>query len=130
LVVVFTIACPDITKHEVVETDEYVVLASDGFSRNVSKRLILGVWNHITNAEAVEFINMELASGQELHTIAGNLMNHCLGRGSYDNMTVVIVALLNGLSENEWKSKFVGRVKNKDDVVAAERHGRHTNEAG
>ena len=70
-----------------------------------------------------------IAERQELHRICENLMDNCLAPtsdgGGYgcDNMTVIIVALLNGKSKDQWYDMVVERVANKDGPVAPTKFG-------
>ena len=70
-----------------------------------------------------------IAERQELHKIAENLMDNCLAPssdgGGYgcDNMTVIIVALLNGQTKEQWYNTVVERVKAKDGPAAPKKFG-------
>jgi serine/threonine protein phosphatase PrpC len=53
-----------------------------------------GVWDVMTNEEGVEFVRERLRQGQtSLSLLAADMLNTCLGKGSKDNMTCVIVLL-------------------------------------
>ena len=77
----------------------------------------------------IEFVRRGIAERQELHKICENLMDNCLAPtsdgGGYgcDNMTVIIVALLNGKSKDQWYDMVVERVANKDGPVAPKKFG-------
>lgn len=89
-------ADPDITEHKITDKDEFMVLACDG------------IWDCVSNQEAATFIRKEVAKNVPLKEICEKLMDHCLSDGTggagvgCDNMTVEIIAFLNGKSEEEW----------------------------
>ncbi|KAI8095383.1 phosphatase 2C-domain-containing protein [Thamnidium elegans] len=93
-------ADPDITVHTVTEKDEFMVLACDG------------IWDCLTNQEVATFIRSRIVEGISLKEICERLMDHCLaeqtGTGGVgcDNMTVEIVAFLNGQTEEQWYQKI------------------------
>ncbi|CAO3644188.1 unnamed protein product [Mucor hiemalis] len=100
-------ADPDITTHKLTPKDEFMVLACDG------------IWDCLTNQEVATFVRKHAANEVPLKEICERLMDHCLadqtGTGGVgcDNMTVEIVAFLNGESEEAWYKKI------KDAVGAA-----------
>ena len=77
----------------------------------------------------MQFIRRGIAERQELHKIAENLIDNCLARSNsgrrdgWDNMSIVIVALLNGLTKDEWYDMVAERVNNNDGPVAEKRFG-------
>ncbi|KAH9285201.1 putative protein phosphatase 2C T23F11.1 [Echinococcus granulosus] len=92
---------PDITQCElkVTETDEFIVLGCDG------------IWDVMTNQEVISFVRSRLANGRSPDLICEELMMHCLapncnpnGLGC-DNMTVVIICLLNGGTYEDLKQR-------------------------
>lgn len=92
-------AYPDITEHLWTSNDEFLILACDG------------IWDCLSNEQCVHFVRYHLASGLKLKEICELLMDHCLapsasvwGAVGCDNMTVIIVALLHGHSDDEWYS--------------------------
>lgn len=58
-------------------------------------------------------------------------MDNCLAPssdgGGYgcDNMTVIIVALLNGMTKDQWYDMVAERVKNRDGPVAPKKFGKY-----
>lgn len=83
-------AYPEVQVHEITPEWEFVVIACDG------------IWDVMSNEEVVAFVRERIASGVEPEEICENLMMICLapdcqmaGLGC-DNMTVVIVGLLQG----------------------------------
>ena len=79
-------AQPDITRHEVEAEDEFMVIACDG------------IWDIMSNQEAIDFVRPRLTSGVKPSKIAEEMMDFCIcddpkkvgGLGG-DNMTAVIV---------------------------------------
>jgi protein phosphatase PTC2/3 len=68
----------------------------------------------------VDFVRREVAQGTPLGQICENIMEHCLAPDTHgaqgigcDNMTILIVAILNGKSEEEWYAMIRDRVVNK-----------------
>ncbi|ORX59423.1 PP2C-domain-containing protein [Hesseltinella vesiculosa] len=93
-------ADPDIICHRITKKDDFIILACDG------------IWDCMTNQEAVSFIRTELAKRTTLDKICEKIMDHCLagetdtnGYGC-DNMTVVIVALLQGATSEQWYERM------------------------
>ncbi|CCD22333.1 type 2C protein phosphatase PTC2 NDAI_0A01750 [Naumovozyma dairenensis CBS 421] len=90
---------PDIIKHNLnYEKDEFVILACDG------------IWDCLTSQECVDLIHYGINKGDmSLNDISSRLIDVCCsptteGTGiGCDNMSIVIVALLNdGESVNDW----------------------------
>ncbi|KAG8214601.1 PP2C-domain-containing protein [Butyriboletus roseoflavus] len=97
---------PDITVHEITGEDEFLVLACDG------------IWDCLTSQQVVDFIRLRVSEGKELSEIGEEICEHCLapdassGNGiGCDNMTVLIVAMLNGKTKQEWYNWITNRVK-------------------
>ncbi|CAO3695766.1 unnamed protein product [Rhizopus stolonifer] len=94
---------PDVIEHTLTEEDEFFVLACDG------------IWDCMTNQQVVNFIRQHLAEKTKLEDICEQLMDHCLspdndgGGVGCDNMSVIIVAILNGKTEEEWFDWMVSR---------------------
>ncbi|KAJ8472591.1 hypothetical protein ONZ45_g16601 [Pleurotus djamor] len=89
-------ADPDITCHEITDEDEFLVLACDG------------IWDCLTSQQVVDFIRYQVSEGVSLEEIGEKMCDHCLapdtssGTGvGCDNMTVLIVALLQGRTKEE-----------------------------
>jgi len=99
---------PDITVHDITEEDEFLVLACDG------------IWDCLNSQQVVDFIRREVAQEKPLGQICENIMEHCLAPDTHgaqgigcDNMTILIVAILNGKTEEEWYAMIRDRVTNK-----------------
>ncbi|KAJ2779058.1 Protein phosphatase 2C 2, partial [Coemansia javaensis] len=90
-------AMPDVTPYSPAPgADEFIVVACDG------------IWDCMTNEQVVQFVHAKITEGRKLGQICEDIMTRCLaseselGSVGCDNMTVVIVALLNGRTEDEW----------------------------
>lgn len=107
-------AYPDVIEHEITADDEFLILACDG------------IWDCMHSQEVVEFVRRGVVADHSLELICENLMDHCLAPASdvsgvgCDNMTVMIVALLNGKSKEEWYAMIKERVNNGIGPVAPE----------
>ncbi|CAO3670507.1 unnamed protein product [Rhizopus stolonifer] len=94
---------PDVIEHEITDQDEFMVLACDG------------IWDCMTNQQVVSFIRQQLAEKTKLEDICEQLMDHCLspendgGGIGCDNMSVIIVAILKGKTEEEWYEWMASR---------------------
>ncbi|SAM07630.1 hypothetical protein [Absidia glauca] len=89
-------ADPDITEHHLTKKDDFLIIACDG------------IWDCMTNQEAVNFVRTGLGKKQDLREICETMMDHCLASetdvGGYgcDNMTVIVVALLHDKTSEQW----------------------------
>ncbi|KAN0123396.1 Protein phosphatase 2C (PP2C)-like domain containing protein, partial [Russula decolorans] len=99
---------PDVTMHEITEDDEFFVLACDG------------IWDCLNSQHVVDFVRREVAQEKPLGQICETIMEHCLAPDTHgaqgigcDNMTILIVAILNGKTEEEWYAMIRDRVANK-----------------
>ncbi|KAK4575255.1 Protein phosphatase 2C 2 [Recurvomyces mirabilis] len=115
-------AFPEVTVHEFGEDDEFVVLACDG------------IWDCQSSQAVVEFVRRGIAAKQDLEAICENMMDNCLASNSEtggvgcDNMTMVIVGLLQGKTKEQWYDMVAERVSNGDGPCAPpEGPGRHHN---
>eukprot|EP00658_Telonema_sp_P-2_P043888 TRINITY_DN31763_c0_g1_i1.p1 TRINITY_DN31763_c0_g1~~TRINITY_DN31763_c0_g1_i1.p1 ORF type:complete len:351 (+),score=66.79 TRINITY_DN31763_c0_g1_i1:148-1200(+) len=81
-------SCPDLVEEALTSQDEFVIMACDG------------VWDLMSNQEAVDYVGSRLAEGVEPTLICEQLFDHCItqdpkmarGLGA-DNMTCIIVKL-------------------------------------
>ncbi|KAF7768215.1 hypothetical protein Agabi119p4_7458 [Agaricus bisporus var. burnettii] len=99
-------ANPDVTIHEITEEDEFLVLACDG------------IWDCLSSQQVVDFVRYQVSQDKELTEIGKMLCDHCLapdtasGAGiGCDNMTVLIVALLQGRTKEQWYTWIKDRVE-------------------
>lgn len=78
-----------------------------------------GIWDCLSSQQVVDFTRRAIANGDGLDKIAEDMMDKCMARDSEsagigcDNMTVVVVALLNGRSTEEWQAWVKERVDKK-----------------
>lgn len=106
-------ACPDIIEHKLGPNDEFLVLACDG------------IWDCMNSQEVVEFIRRGISEKLDLTEICELLMDECLAPESdtsgigCDNMTVCIVALLQGRTKEEWYAEVGRRVEAGEGPVMA-----------
>lgn len=115
-------ADPDITIHDLTDEDEFLVLACDGtyFSPNPVLPLLvtrswIGIWDCLSSQQVVDSIRRMIHDGIELTKVCEILMDLCLSPSSRtvigcDNMTIVVVALLNGRTKEEWYAWVKDRV--------------------
>jgi len=101
-------ADPDVTEHAITDEDEFLVIACDG------------IWDCLSSQQVVDFIRLRVSEGKELQEIGEEMCEHCLapdtssGAGiGCDNMTVLIIALLNGKTKEEWYKWIKDRVESK-----------------
>lgn len=122
-------ADPEILTHKVDGEEEFLVLACDGKLPCVSwnqqlsltSRDGIGIWDCLSSQQVVDFIRRAVANGDALTKVCEDLMVKCLAPDSElggigcDNMTVVIVALLNGRTLEEWQEWVKKRVDDKGE---------------
>ncbi|BFZ54347.1 Protein phosphatase 2C 2 [Savitreella phatthalungensis] len=107
-------ASPDVTVHDITEDDEFLVVACDG------------IWDCKSSQAVVEFVRRGIAAGHELDRICENVMDNCLAVSSEgggigcDNMTIMIVGLLQGKTKEEWYKMIQDRVEANDGPCAPE----------
>ncbi|KAF8582140.1 PP2C-domain-containing protein [Ramaria rubella] len=98
-------ADPDVIEHDMTDEDEFLVLACDG------------IWDCLSSQQVVDVVRRLIHNGVELPEICNELMDICLAPDSNsgggigcDNMTVLVVALLNGRTKEEWYAWVKDRV--------------------
>lgn len=80
---------PEIFKYSLKKNDKFFILACDG------------LWDVLSNQEAVNFVENELSkidkltdmTGYSKNNIANSLANHAIQKGSYDNVSIIIIFL-------------------------------------
>jgi len=120
-------ADPEFITHKIDSEEEFLVLACDGRSsrRKSSNSSPVGIWDCLSSQQVVDFVRRAVANGDDLSKICEDLMVKCLATDSEtggigcDNMTVVVVALLNGRTPEEWKAWVKERVDNKGELLRA-----------
>lgn len=94
-------AFPDIIEHDITENDEFVVLACDG------------IWDCLSSQQVVEVVRRGINDRKSLVEISEGLIDVCLAPSSggsgigCDNMSVIIVALLQGRTLEEWYDHII-----------------------
>lgn len=112
---------PDIITHKITKDDEFFVLACDG------------IWDCMTNQEVVDFVHAGVAQDKTLETICENIMDNCLANDQtasglgYDNMSVMVIAILNGKTEKEWYEAI--KAKNKSSTSSSSNSTSNTSPA-
>jgi len=105
-------AFPDVTVHEITDDDEFLVVACDG------------IWDCQSSQAVVEFVRRGIVAKQDLSKICENMMDNCLASNSEtggvgcDNMTMIVVGILNGKTKEEWYEEIAKRVANGDGPCA------------
>ncbi|KAG7712857.1 hypothetical protein KL950_000728 [Ogataea haglerorum] len=105
-------AYPDVMVHEAAKDDEFIVLACDG------------IWDCLTSQQVVDFVRRGIKLKQSLTEICESMMDTCLAPSSggsgigCDNMSVCIVALMQGQTLEEWYAKIGDRVEDVDRLMS------------
>jgi len=103
-----TTANPDVLVHRISDEDEFLVLASDG------------IWECMSSQAVINFVRRKLHEGKDLCEVGELLCDYCVyPEANYegelpvgnDNMTVLVVAILNGRTKEEWYSWVHDRVE-------------------
>ncbi|TFK91114.1 PP2C-domain-containing protein [Polyporus arcularius HHB13444] len=99
---------PEVIEHQITQEDEFLIVACDG------------IWDCLSSQQAVNVVRLLISQGKRLPQICEEICELCLapdtttGAGiGCDNMTVMIVAILHGKSQDEWYEWVTDRVKNK-----------------
>lgn len=88
--------CPDVIEAELDRDCEFIVVACDG------------IWDVLNNQEVVDFVRAGIKDKMQLREISEAIVDRCLAKDMLrssvggDNMTVIIVANLDGRSYEEW----------------------------
>ncbi|KAF9898644.1 Protein phosphatase 2C 2, partial [Lobosporangium transversale] len=97
-------ANPVIVEHKLTDDDEFLILACDG------------IWDCMTSQEVVTFVRKGIADNIPLDKLCEMTMDNCLASDTgmagvgCDNMTMVIVAFLNGRTLEDWYEHIARRV--------------------
>ena len=81
---------PEIFKYNIKKSDKFIILACDG------------LWDVITNEEAIYFVlnklndidNLNNISGYSKNNISQSLAEHAIKNGSTDNVSIIIIFLM------------------------------------
>lgn len=99
-------ANPDLISHDITEDDEFLVLACDG------------IWDCMSSQQVIDFVRYQVYEGKDLAEIGKMICDYCLapdttsGAGiGCDNMTVLVVGLLQGRTKEEWYAWIKDRVE-------------------
>jgi protein phosphatase 2C family protein 2/3 len=102
---------PEVISHTMDGEEEFIVLACDG------------IWDCLTSQQVIDHVRRAVANGDALDTVCEGLMTKCLATESdtgglgCDNMTVVVVALLGGRTQEEWQAWVKQRVDGKGECA-------------
>jgi len=78
----------------------------------------------------VEFVRRGIAAKQDLSAICENMMDNCLASNSdtggvgCDNMTMIIIGLLQGRTKEQWYEDVAKRVANGEGPCAPPEYGK------
>ncbi|KAF2872386.1 phosphatase 2C-domain-containing protein, partial [Massariosphaeria phaeospora] len=99
-------AFPDVQIHDINQDDEFLVIACDG------------IWDCQSSQAVVEFVRRGIVAKQDLSAICENMMDNCLASNSdtggvgCDNMTMIVIGLLQGRTKEQWYEDIAKRVAN------------------
>jgi len=105
-------AFPDVMIHQLCEDDEFLVIACDG------------IWDCQSSQAVIEFVRRGIVAKQELSAICENMMDNCLASNSdtggvgCDNMTMIVIGLLQGKTKEQWYKDISARVAEGDGPCA------------
>ncbi|KAJ3350166.1 Protein phosphatase 2C 2 [Kappamyces sp. JEL0680] len=93
---------PEITEHLHKDSHEFFVVACDG------------IWDVLSSQQVIDFVSLRISQGLSLSEICEAMTENCLAKDAMvgigcDNMTVVICAILNGQTQEEWNQKVTDR---------------------
>lgn len=127
-------ANPDINIHDLTDDDEFLVIACDGTLRRMPYLLpllsSLGIWDCQSSQAVVEFVRRGIVAKQSLSAICENMMDNCLASNSdtggvgCDNMTMAVIGLLRGKTEDEWYNMIAERVSKGEGPCAPPEYGK------
>merc|ERR1712150_140926 len=78
----FLIPTPEIEDRDIGESDEFIIIGCDG------------LWDVMTNQEAVEYVRPSLLDGTKTAEQAADmLVNRALAKNTQDNVSVMVIVL-------------------------------------
>lgn len=92
-----------------------------------------GIWDCQSSQAVVEFVRRGIVAKQDLASICENMMDNCLASNSdtggvgCDNMTMVIIGLLQGRTKEQWYEDIAKRVANGEGPCAPPEYGKSEN---
>lgn len=105
-------AFPDVEIHDINGDDEFLVIACDG------------IWDCQSSQAVIEFVRRGIVAKQDLASICENMMDNCLASNSdtggvgCDNMTMIVIGLLQGRTKEQWYEDIAKRVANGEGPCA------------
>jgi protein phosphatase 2C family protein 2/3 len=97
---------PEITGHERTDEDEFLIIACDG------------IWDCLSSQQVIDVVRRQIAERKELSEICEMVMDKCcapdadIGAGvGCDNMTIMIIAILNGKTKDQYYDWMAKRVE-------------------
>lgn len=90
----------------------------------------LGIWDCQSSQAVVEFVRRGIVAKQELSAICENMMDNCLASNSdtggvgCDNMTMIVIGLLQGRTKEQWYEDIAKRVANGEGPCAPPEYGK------
>ncbi|OLY84060.1 putative protein phosphatase 2C [Smittium mucronatum] len=104
-------ALPDVINRTITAEDEFIVVACDG------------IWDCLTNQQVSHYVRECISLGAKLEEICESMMEKCLASESElggvgcDNMTVLIVGILQGKTESEWYESIAKKFIQEDHDI-------------
>lgn len=96
-------ANPDVIERTLLDEDEFIIIACDG------------IWDCISSQQAVSFVRKCIIDGTPIERICEQIMDECVADNidccehGHDNMTIIIIALLNNQPEAAWREAIGSR---------------------
>ncbi|KAL7077965.1 hypothetical protein ACQ4LE_003451 [Meloidogyne hapla] len=107
-------ACPEVEICTITDEHEFILLACDG------------IWDVMSSQEVIDFCRTRLASGSSPDLICEQLIDNCLAQDcdlnglGCDNMTVILVCLLQGRLQGEYIKQLRKNVPTKAGATSEE----------
>jgi protein phosphatase 2C family protein 2/3 len=96
---------------------------------------LAGIWDVQSSQAVVEFVRRGIVAKQDLSSICENMMDNCLASNSdtggvgCDNMTMIVIGLLQGRTKEQWYEDIAKRVANGEGPCAPPEFGKSENPA-